>query len=46
MFLSESKKWIYAPYDGGADIVLQSEIERDEIKKKYVAWLSQHPEGL
>jgi hypothetical protein len=37
---------IYHPYDGGADIILSSERERDIKKKKYASWLSSHPSGL
>lgn len=37
---------IFAPYDGGVDIVLKSSEERDELKLKYKDWLSNHPEGL
>ena len=37
---------VYAPYDGGADLILASEAERDAYCTKYEAWLSPHPSGL
>ncbi|HEY9882153.1 MAG TPA: hypothetical protein V6C98_00955 [Thermosynechococcaceae cyanobacterium] len=46
MFIGVEQKCLYHPYDGGADIVLESEAARDILKKRYSAWLSNHPEGL
>lgn len=37
---------LYHPYDGGADIILESEFVRDLKKKKYSAWLPKNPQGL
>ncbi len=37
---------IYHPYDGGADLILESSAARDALKSKYAAWLSKHPQGL
>lgn len=37
---------IYAPYDGGADIILSSSSERDALRQRYASWLSPHPTGL
>ena len=37
---------VFHPYDGGADIVLASREQRDELKKKHNEWLSTHPEGF
>jgi hypothetical protein len=37
---------IFAPYDGGVDVILKNEKERDEFKAKYKVWLSRHPAGL
>lgn len=37
---------VFHPYDGGADVILRTTIERDRIKKKYRDWLSDHPKGL
>ncbi|MCU1290454.1 MAG: hypothetical protein JWN60_2683, partial [Acidobacteria bacterium] len=37
---------IFAPYDGGVDVILENTEERDEFKAKYKDWLSLHPSGL
>ena len=37
---------IFAPYDGGVDVILKDAKERDEFKAKYKDWLSRHPAGL
>jgi hypothetical protein len=39
-------RWLYHPYDGGADIIAPSSIVRDHLKDKFAAWLSSHPGGL
>jgi len=44
--VSETTGRVYAPYDGGADLILATEAERDEYRAKYSAWLSPHPSGL
>lgn len=38
-------KRIFSPYDGGVDLILESEEKRNEFKKKYKDWLSTHPSG-
>ncbi|MFJ7305232.1 hypothetical protein [Streptomyces sp. NPDC099088] len=37
---------IYHPYDGGADVLLASTAERDQLRNRHTAWLSDHPSGL
>jgi hypothetical protein len=37
---------IFAPYDGGVDVILKEKKERDEFKTKYKDWLSHHPLGF
>jgi hypothetical protein len=39
-------RWLYHPYDGGADVVLPSVAERDELAAKHREWRSAHPSGL
>lgn len=46
VFVSRESGRIYAPYDGGADLICCNEQECDEWKRAYRAWLSAHPEGL
>ena len=40
------RQHIFAPYDGGVDIILKDPKERDEFKTKYKDWLSPYPSGL
>lgn len=37
---------IFAPYDGGVDVILKKNQERDEFKSKYKGWLSNRPSGF
>jgi hypothetical protein len=46
VFVSCESQEIYAPYDGGADLIFRNMQERDEKKRAYQAWLSTHPAGL
>lgn len=39
-------RWLYHPYDGGADVVLPTPAERDVLKNRHRAWLSAYPSGL
>jgi hypothetical protein len=38
-------RWLYHPYDGGADAILPSSTERDRLKARYAEWLSARPDG-
>jgi hypothetical protein len=38
--------WLYSPYDGGADVLLPSAVERDALKERHADWLPSHPQGL
>jgi hypothetical protein len=44
--LSCERQRIFAPYDGGVDVILKDTEERDKFKGKYKDWLSRHPKGL
>jgi hypothetical protein len=46
LMVSIKQECIYHPYDGGADIILESGSARDLKKEQYSAWLSKHPQGL
>ncbi len=37
---------IYHPYDGGADVLLDTPAERDSLRSRHPDWLSRHPLGL
>lgn len=39
-------EWLYHPYDGGADVVVDSFVTRDALRARYQTWLSAHPLGL
>lgn len=36
---------IFAPYDGGVDLIYPAEWQRDAARVRYSDWLSQHPSG-
>jgi hypothetical protein len=39
-------RWLYHPYDGGADVIAESQAERDALKARHADWLSGHPSGM
>jgi hypothetical protein len=39
-------RWLHMPYDGGADAILPTRLERDLLRTRHHDWLSLHPEGL
>ena len=43
--LNPNSKRIFAPYDGGVDVILENSEKRDQFKYKYKNWLSSHPQG-
>jgi hypothetical protein len=44
--VSCERQRIFAPYDGGVDVILKDTEERNKFKAKYKDWLSYHPKGL
>lgn len=38
--------WLYHPYDGGADVITSSTLQRDMLRAQHLQWLSSHPQGL
>lgn len=38
--------WVYAPYDGGADVVAPNTRARDILRAEFATWLSARPDGL
>lgn len=46
MAISIERRFVYHPYDGGADLILKDVDTRDYYKAKYNSWLSTHPDGL
>jgi hypothetical protein len=39
-------RWLYHPYDGGADVIASSPEERDRLRADFSDWLSSHPRGV
>jgi hypothetical protein len=39
-------RWLYHPYDGGADVIAPTAHDRDALKDRHPDWLSGHPAGL
>jgi hypothetical protein len=46
LIIGLTNKFIYHPYDGGADIIIVSDSLRSRIYTEYLDWVSTHPEGL
>jgi hypothetical protein len=45
-FADTELRRIHHPYDGGADVILATPAERDQLRDRQSAWLSSHPAGL
>jgi hypothetical protein len=39
-------EWLYYPYDGGVDIILPTQEDRDSLKSRHEDWLSTEASGL
>jgi hypothetical protein len=46
LWFSPKTGHVYAPYDGGADLILADARERDEYRSRYGSWLGSGPGGL
>lgn len=46
LFVTGEGRSVYAPYDGGADLILPSALDRDAMRLRYAGWLSTHHLGL
>ena len=46
VFFSARTCQVYAPYDGGADLLLINRAARDEVAHTFHAWLSDRADGL
>ncbi|HEX6335378.1 MAG TPA: hypothetical protein VFZ85_00330 [Jiangellaceae bacterium] len=38
--------WLYCPYDGGADVLVRNQAERDTLRDRHIEWLSSRDDGL
>jgi hypothetical protein len=39
-------RWLFAPYDGGMDVIVATTAGRDELRSAHAGWLSALPSGL
>jgi hypothetical protein len=39
-------RWLYHPYDGGVDVILESAAEKEELKDSFSDWAAPGPDGL
>jgi hypothetical protein len=46
LFICPKSNCIVAPYDGGMDIIVDSQEKRDQLKVKYKDWLSKRADGM
>lgn len=46
MILHPGCEWLFHPYDGGMDLLLETSSARDRIKSNHAAWLSPRSDGL
>lgn len=46
MILPPDCRWLFLPYDGGVDLILESSAERDRIRAAYAGWSSSRLDGL
>jgi len=46
LWLNTVSKEVYAPYDGGADLILSTAERRDLLKQEFAGWLSARPDSL
>ena len=46
MIAASDLSWIYHPSDGGADVLLPTSEQRDQLRGHHRDWLSVHPAGL
>ena len=44
--IDETARWVYAPYDGGADVLLADPDDRDRLRRQHTHWLSPLESGL
>ena len=45
MVINPTLGWVFHPYDGGADVILQNESKMQQLKNKFKGWLSAYASG-
>jgi hypothetical protein len=46
LWMAADSGTVFAPYDGGVDLIYPTEWQRAAARKQFEGWLSAHPEGL
>lgn len=46
MVVSPDCRWLLHPYDGGMDVIAESEVVRNRLKACHAEWLSPRADGL
>jgi hypothetical protein len=46
MLFQPEADWLIHPYDGGMDVILGTESDRDKLAQRYNAWRSDRPDGM
>jgi hypothetical protein len=46
LFVASDYSWLLHPYDGGMDVVVESQEARDELRTMFAAWRSARSDGL
>jgi hypothetical protein len=46
IFTNLQARTAYVPYDGGADLICESEHHVDDLREKFSSWLPSNPMGL
>lgn len=46
MILPPSCRWLFHPYDGGMDLILETPADRDRLRSSHADWLSPRSDGM
>jgi hypothetical protein len=46
LVVSPDCRWVLHPYDGGMDVIAESQADQQLLRAKNAAWLSPHASGL
>lgn len=46
LLVEQNRGTVFAPYDGGADLILASSLEREQAMERYRPWISARADGL
>ena len=46
MIVDPGCRWIFHPYDGGMDLILETPAARDRLRSTHADWLSPRPDGM